>query len=82
GHRSYGAPMRPLHRPAGYRPHGPPMKPMRPNMNGARPNRTTFNKQGHNWKCSEDKKKQRNKKLEDSEVKHQFRGGLLGSKSI
>nr|GEV29577.1 hypothetical protein [Tanacetum cinerariifolium] len=26
-HRSYGAPMRPSHRPAGYRPHGPPMIP-------------------------------------------------------
>nr|GFC28466.1 hypothetical protein [Tanacetum cinerariifolium] len=30
-HRSYGAPMRPLHGPAGHRPHGPPM---RSNMNG------------------------------------------------
>nr|GEY38488.1 DNA-directed DNA polymerase [Tanacetum cinerariifolium] len=42
GHRPHGAPLRPPHRP-----HGPPMKPMRPNMNGARPNRTTFNKQAH-----------------------------------
>nr|GEV43695.1 hypothetical protein [Tanacetum cinerariifolium] len=25
-HRSYGAPMRPSHRPAGHRPHGPPMR--------------------------------------------------------
>nr|GEX04270.1 integrase, catalytic region, zinc finger, CCHC-type, peptidase aspartic, catalytic [Tanacetum cinerariifolium] len=49
-HRSYGAPMRPAHRPAGHRPHGapirppnrpighrphdPPMRPMRSNMNG------------------------------------------------
>nr|GEZ28948.1 hypothetical protein [Tanacetum cinerariifolium] len=39
--------MRPPHRLDGHRPHGPPMKPMRPNMNGARPNRTTFNKQAH-----------------------------------
>nr|GEZ25806.1 hypothetical protein [Tanacetum cinerariifolium] len=44
GHRPHGAPMRPPHRP-----HGPPMKPMRPNMNGARPNRTTFNKQAHSY---------------------------------
>nr|GFB04978.1 hypothetical protein [Tanacetum cinerariifolium] len=40
-HRSYGAPMRPLHRPAGHRPHGPLMRPMRSNMNGARPKRLT-----------------------------------------
>nr|GFB82890.1 hypothetical protein [Tanacetum cinerariifolium] len=36
-HRSYGALMRPSHRPAGHRPHGPPMRPMRSNMNDARP---------------------------------------------
>nr|GEU95126.1 ubiquitin hydrolase [Tanacetum cinerariifolium] len=41
--------MRPPHRPAGHGPHGPPMKPMRPNMNGARPNRTSFNKQAHSY---------------------------------
>nr|GEY47909.1 hypothetical protein [Tanacetum cinerariifolium] len=35
--------------PDGHRPHDPPMKPMRPNMNGARPNRTTFNKQAHSY---------------------------------
>nr|GEW37227.1 hypothetical protein [Tanacetum cinerariifolium] len=40
----HGAPMRPPHRP-----HDPLMKPMRPNMNGARPNRTTFNKQAHSY---------------------------------
>nr|GEW26090.1 reverse transcriptase domain-containing protein [Tanacetum cinerariifolium] len=39
--------MRPPHRPDGHRPHDPPMKPMRPNMNDARTNRTTFNKQAH-----------------------------------
>nr|GEV21677.1 hypothetical protein [Tanacetum cinerariifolium] len=44
GHRPHGAPMRPPHRL-----HGPSMKPMRPNMNGARPNRTTFNKQAHSY---------------------------------
>nr|GFA59030.1 hypothetical protein [Tanacetum cinerariifolium] len=44
GHRPHGAPMRPPHRP-----HGPLMKPMKPNMNGARPNRTTFNKQAHSY---------------------------------
>nr|GFC20746.1 hypothetical protein [Tanacetum cinerariifolium] len=58
GHRPHGAPMRPLHRsvghrphrvsmipsnrPAGHRPHGPSMNPIRPNMNGARPNRSFF----------------------------------------
>nr|GEY97707.1 hypothetical protein [Tanacetum cinerariifolium] len=41
--------MRSPHRPDGHRPHGPPMKPMRPNMNGERPNRTTFNKQAHSY---------------------------------
>nr|GEY17150.1 hypothetical protein [Tanacetum cinerariifolium] len=109
GHRPHGAPIRPPHRL-----HCPPMKPMRPNMNGARPNGTTFNKQAHSYanrsfqrtsavrpqyrapwvptvnknfppvnklptgqlrdiigRCSEDKKKQRNKKLEDSEAEHQ-----------
>nr|GEY29087.1 hypothetical protein [Tanacetum cinerariifolium] len=40
-HRSYGAPIRPSHRPAGHRPHGPLMRPMRSNMNGARPKRTS-----------------------------------------
>nr|GEU99683.1 putative reverse transcriptase domain-containing protein [Tanacetum cinerariifolium] len=40
-HRSYSAPMRPSHRPAGHRPHGPPIRPMRSNMNGARPKRTS-----------------------------------------
>nr|GFB05544.1 hypothetical protein [Tanacetum cinerariifolium] len=49
GHRPHGAPMRPPHRPDGHRPHGPPMKPMRLNMNGARHNRTTFNKQAHSY---------------------------------
>nr|GEZ87436.1 hypothetical protein [Tanacetum cinerariifolium] len=39
--RSYGAPMRPSHGPAGHRPHGPPIRPMRSNMNGARPKRTS-----------------------------------------
>nr|GFA34712.1 hypothetical protein [Tanacetum cinerariifolium] len=42
GHRPHGASMRPSHRPAGHRPHGPSMNPMRPNMNGARPNRSVF----------------------------------------
>nr|GFC44432.1 ubiquitin hydrolase [Tanacetum cinerariifolium] len=31
------------------RPHGPPMRPMRSNMNGAKPNRTSFNKQAHSY---------------------------------
>nr|GEU66468.1 hypothetical protein [Tanacetum cinerariifolium] len=42
GHRPHGASMRPSHRPAGHRPHGPSMNPIRPNMNGARPNRSFF----------------------------------------
>nr|GFA42367.1 hypothetical protein [Tanacetum cinerariifolium] len=42
GHRPHGAPMRPPHRSAGHRPHGPSMNPMRPNMNGAIPNRSFF----------------------------------------
>nr|GFD02597.1 hypothetical protein [Tanacetum cinerariifolium] len=42
GHRPHGAPMRPSNRPAGHRPHGPSMNPIRPNMNGARPNRSFF----------------------------------------
>nr|GFC94221.1 hypothetical protein [Tanacetum cinerariifolium] len=40
-HISYGAPIRPSHGPAGHRPHGPPMRHMRSNMNGARPKRTS-----------------------------------------
>nr|GEW91931.1 hypothetical protein [Tanacetum cinerariifolium] len=31
------------------RPFRPPVRPMRSNMNGARPNRTTFNKQAHSY---------------------------------
>nr|GFB66365.1 hypothetical protein [Tanacetum cinerariifolium] len=42
GHRPHGASMRPLHRPADLRSHGPLMNPMRPNKNGARPNRSFF----------------------------------------
>nr|GEZ78152.1 hypothetical protein [Tanacetum cinerariifolium] len=42
GHRPHGASMRPSHRPTGHRPHGPLINPMRPNMNGARPNRSFF----------------------------------------
>nr|GFB67189.1 hypothetical protein [Tanacetum cinerariifolium] len=42
GHRPRGASMRPSHRPVGHRPHGPSINPMRPNMNGARPNRSFF----------------------------------------
>nr|GEV79059.1 hypothetical protein [Tanacetum cinerariifolium] len=34
--------MGPSHRSAGHRPHGPLMNPIRPNMNGARPNRSFF----------------------------------------
>nr|GFC67532.1 hypothetical protein [Tanacetum cinerariifolium] len=57
--RSYDAPMRRSHRPAGHRPHGPPMRPMRSNMNGQL--RDIIGR------CSEVKKKRRNKKHEDSE---------------
>nr|GFA85456.1 hypothetical protein [Tanacetum cinerariifolium] len=39
----------PTHRPIVYRPHGPPMRPMRSNMNGACPNRTSFNKPAHSY---------------------------------
>nr|GEZ43326.1 ribonuclease H-like domain-containing protein [Tanacetum cinerariifolium] len=42
GHRPHRASMRPSNRPAGHRPHGPSMNPIRPNMNGARPNRSFF----------------------------------------
>nr|GEV24734.1 hypothetical protein [Tanacetum cinerariifolium] len=45
GHRPHGDPMRPSHRPVGHRPHDPSMRPIRSNMNGAKPNRTSFNKQ-------------------------------------
>nr|GEY45810.1 putative ribonuclease H-like domain-containing protein [Tanacetum cinerariifolium] len=37
------------HRPSVHRPHGPPMRPMRSNMNVARPNRTSFNKLAHSY---------------------------------
>nr|GEX25292.1 hypothetical protein [Tanacetum cinerariifolium] len=43
GHRSHGPSMRPSNRHDGHRPHGPSMNPRRPNMNGARPNRSFFN---------------------------------------
>nr|GEZ13333.1 ribonuclease H-like domain-containing protein [Tanacetum cinerariifolium] len=36
-------------RPAVYKPHRPPMRPMRSNMNAARPNRTSFNKPTHSY---------------------------------
>nr|GEV29241.1 hypothetical protein [Tanacetum cinerariifolium] len=39
----------PTHRPVVHRPHGPPMRPMRSNMNGACPNITSFNKQAHSY---------------------------------
>nr|GFB28012.1 hypothetical protein [Tanacetum cinerariifolium] len=58
GHKPHGAPIRPPHRfvgprphrafmrpsnrPAGHKPHGPSMNPIRPNMNGARTNRSFF----------------------------------------
>nr|GEZ48351.1 hypothetical protein [Tanacetum cinerariifolium] len=48
-HKPHGDPMRPSHRPIGHRLHDPPMRPMRSNMNGARPNRTSFNKQAHSY---------------------------------
>nr|GEY20570.1 hypothetical protein [Tanacetum cinerariifolium] len=36
-------------KPIGYRPYRPPVRPVRTNMNGIRPNRTTFNKQAHSY---------------------------------
>nr|GEZ17217.1 hypothetical protein [Tanacetum cinerariifolium] len=39
----------PTHRPSVHRPHGPPMRPIRSNMNVARPNRTSFNKPAHSY---------------------------------
>nr|GFB23886.1 hypothetical protein [Tanacetum cinerariifolium] len=36
-------------RPAAHKPYRPPMRPMRSNMNGARPNRTSFNKSTHSY---------------------------------
>nr|GEW21102.1 putative reverse transcriptase domain-containing protein [Tanacetum cinerariifolium] len=38
----HGGSIRPSHRLAGHRPHGPSMNPRRPNMNCARPNRSFF----------------------------------------
>nr|GEX61843.1 hypothetical protein [Tanacetum cinerariifolium] len=51
GHRPHGAPMRSTHRSAGHRPHGPSINPMRPNMNGVRPNRSFFI-QAHSYETS------------------------------
>nr|GFA48218.1 hypothetical protein [Tanacetum cinerariifolium] len=42
GHRPHRASMRPSNRSAGHRPYGPSMNPIRPNMNGARPNESFF----------------------------------------
>nr|GFC84458.1 hypothetical protein [Tanacetum cinerariifolium] len=42
GHRPHRASMRPSNRLVGHRPHGPSMNHIRPNMNGARPNRSFF----------------------------------------
>nr|GEY98162.1 hypothetical protein [Tanacetum cinerariifolium] len=42
GHIPHRASMRPSNRPAGHIPHGPSMNPIRPKMNGARPNRSFF----------------------------------------
>nr|GEV13085.1 hypothetical protein [Tanacetum cinerariifolium] len=39
----------PTHRPVVHRPHGPPMRPMRSNMNGVCQNRTSFNKPAHSY---------------------------------
>nr|GEV02312.1 ribonuclease H-like domain, reverse transcriptase, RNA-dependent DNA polymerase [Tanacetum cinerariifolium] len=39
----------PTHRPVVHRLHEPPMRPMRSNMNAARPNRTSFNKPAHSY---------------------------------
>nr|GEV10981.1 hypothetical protein [Tanacetum cinerariifolium] len=36
-------------KPAVHKPYRPPMRPIRSNMNGARPNRTSFNKPGHSY---------------------------------
>nr|GEY43853.1 hypothetical protein [Tanacetum cinerariifolium] len=36
-------------RPAVHKPYKPPMRPMRSNMNGAQPNRTSFNKLAHSY---------------------------------
>nr|GEZ47389.1 ribonuclease H-like domain-containing protein [Tanacetum cinerariifolium] len=36
-------------RPAIHKPYRPPMRPMRSNMNGARPNKTSFNKPAHSY---------------------------------
>nr|GFA02644.1 hypothetical protein [Tanacetum cinerariifolium] len=36
-------------RPVAHRPYRSPVRPVRTNMNGARPNRTTFNKQAHSY---------------------------------
>nr|GEW11346.1 hypothetical protein [Tanacetum cinerariifolium] len=47
GHRPHGPSMRPSNRPAGYRPHGLSMNPIRPNMNGARPNKSFLSRHLH-----------------------------------
>nr|GEW22047.1 hypothetical protein [Tanacetum cinerariifolium] len=36
-------------KPVAHRPYRPPVSPVRTNMNGARPNRTSFNKQAHSY---------------------------------
>nr|GEW73126.1 hypothetical protein [Tanacetum cinerariifolium] len=36
-------------KPVAHRPYTPPVRPVRTNMNGARPNRTSFNKQAHSY---------------------------------
>nr|GEZ53914.1 ubiquitin hydrolase [Tanacetum cinerariifolium] len=36
-------------KPIAHKPYRPPVRPMRTNMNGARPNRTSFNKQAHSY---------------------------------
>nr|GEV45512.1 hypothetical protein [Tanacetum cinerariifolium]GEW34263.1 hypothetical protein [Tanacetum cinerariifolium] len=36
-------------KPVAHRPYRPPVRPVRTNMNGARPNRTSFNKQAHSY---------------------------------
>nr|GFC79567.1 hypothetical protein [Tanacetum cinerariifolium] len=36
-------------KPVAHRPYRPPVRPVRTNMNGARPNKTSFNKQAHSY---------------------------------
>nr|GEY23651.1 hypothetical protein [Tanacetum cinerariifolium] len=73
-------------KPVVHRPFKPPVRSMRSNMNGARPNKTSFNKQGNSGIKLEDsvrtKRSRGTRNLKIQKLNIKFRGGLLRSKSI